>query len=345
LACLSRTRSIPFSKWLPTGKVNRPRRARNSDYNRAMDEPIDETPGTNYRSGFVAVLGRPNVGKSTLINTLMRQKIAAVSPRPQTTRKRQMGILTLEEAQVIFVDTPGVHQARHKLGENMNQEAISTLEECDLILFLVDASHPPAPEDSLLADYLRQVKRPVPLILVLNKTDLVEGDKLAERRAAYYELLPQRPRSAPIVAEVSAKTGSGLEQLLADIVSRLPEGPPFFPEDQVTDLYERDLAADLIREAALHLLKDEVPHGIAIRIDQFTERNQSGAYIEATVFVERESHKAIVIGENGSMIKEIGSMARKEIEAMSGRKVYLRLRVKVRKNWRDDEKVLRWFGF
>lgn len=316
-----------------------------SDYNEAMEDQVGEKFGDNFRSGFVAVLGRPNVGKSTLINALMRQKIAAVSPRPQTTRKRQMGILSLENAQVIFVDTPGVHQARHKLGENMNQEAISTLEECDLILFLVDASHPPAPEDDLLADLLRQVNRPVPLILVLNKTDLVEGEKLAKHRAAFTGLLPEYGRNTPIVVEVSAVTGSGLELLLTEILSHLPEGAPFFPEDQVTDLYERDLAADLIREAALHLLKEEVPHGIAIRIDQFTERNQSGAYIEATVFVERESHKAIVIGENGSMIKEIGSAARREIEAMSGRKVYLRLRVKVRKNWRDDEKVLRWFGF
>jgi GTP-binding protein Era len=317
-----------------------------------MEKDASDDIQADYRAGFVAVMGRPNVGKSTLINSLLKQKIAAVSPRPQTTRKRQMGILTLEVAQVIFVDTPGVHQARHKLGESMNQEAIGTLEESDLTLFLVDASQAPTEEDRLLAHTLRQVKRPAPLILALNKIDRVDGERLAERRAAFTELLPARLGKTgtdkvlgPAVLEISAKTGSGLEELLAKIIARLPEGAPFFPDDQVTDLYERDLAADMIREAALNLLKDEVPHGIAIRIDQFTERDNGGAYIEATVFVERESHKAIVIGEKGSMIKEIGSAARREIESLSGRKVFLRLRVKVRKNWRDDDKVLRWFGY
>lgn len=338
------------------------------------EHPGDEIQG-EYKSGFVAVLGKPNVGKSTLINALLRQKIAAVSPRPQTTRKRQMGILTLDEAQIIFVDTPGVHQPRHKLGESMNREAVSTLEECDLILFLVDAAGPPGNDDRTLADILLQVRRSVPLILALNKIDLVDVEVLPERREAFIALLPEKPgkiitrdgqlhlekqsdktdhrgrsiskelAAGPTVIDISARTGIGLEQLQEEIVARLPQGAPFFPEEQITDLYERDLAADMIREAALHLLKDEVPHGIAVRIDQFTERNNTGAYIEATVFVERESHKAIVIGENGSMIKEIGSAARREIEAMSGRKVYLRLRVKVRKNWRDDEKVLRWFGY
>ena len=299
-----------------------------------------EESAVPYKSGFVAVMGRPNVGKSTLVNALMGQKIAAVSPRPQTTRKRQMGILTLENAQVIFVDTPGVHRPRHKLGENMNQEAVKTLEESDLIMFLVDASQPPADEDHLLADMISGLRRPVQTLLALNKIDLLTAESRATRQEEYLGLL-----GAATPLAVSARTGEGLENLLSVITDRLPEGTPFFPEGQVTDLFERDLTADLIREAGLNLLRDEVPHGIAIRIDQFKERGEDGAYIEATLFVERESHKGIVIGEKGSMLKQIGTAARKEIEKMSGRRVFLQLRVKVRKNWRDDEKVLRWFGF
>ena len=295
---------------------------------------------TAYQAGFVAVMGRPNVGKSTLINSLMNQKIAAVSPRPQTTRKRQMGILTMENAQVIFVDTPGVHQPHHKLGENMNQEAIDTLQDSDVILFVVDASQEPDPEDLLLVDLLRDLKRPVPVILALNKIDLVETESLAKNIVRFEKIVPQ---AEPV--QISATRGENLDGLLQVILDHLPEGVPFFPEGQVTDLYERDIAADLIRESALNLLRDEIPHGIAIRIDQFIERGDKGAYIEATLFVEKESHKPIVIGQGGKMLKKIGSLARHEIEAMSGRKVFLRIRVKVRKNWRDDEKVLRWFGY
>ena len=295
---------------------------------------------TAYQAGFVAVMGRPNVGKSTLINSLMNQKIAAVSPRPQTTRKRQMGILTMENVQVIFVDTPGVHQPHHKLGENMNQEAIDTLQDSDVILFVVDASQEPDPEDLLLVDLLRDLKRPVPVILALNKIDLIEAESLAKNVEHFEKLVPQ---AEPV--QISATRGENLDGLLQVILDHLPEGVPFFPEGQVTDLYERDIAADLIRESALNLLRDEIPHGIAIRIDQFIERGDKGAYIEATLFVEKESHKPIVIGQGGKMLKKIGSLARHEIEAMSGRKVFLRIRVKVRKNWRDDEKVLRWFGY
>jgi GTP-binding protein Era len=300
----------------------------------------EETQPSFYKSGFVAVMGRPNVGKSTLINAILGQKVAAVSPRPQTTRKRQMGILTLDNAQVIFIDTPGVHQPRHKLGEKMNKEATATLQESDLILFVVDVSQPPQPEDQLLVELLKSVKPRAPLILALNKADLVDEATLPDHRAAFEALIP--------VAEsliISSTRGSNLDGLRKTILDLLPAGEPFFPDDQVTDLYERELAADLIREAALNILRDEIPHGIAIRIDQFTERGTTGAYIEATLFVERESHKPIVIGQGGKMLKRIGSSAREQIEAMSGRKVFLNLQVKVRKNWRDDEKVLRWFGY
>lgn len=296
------------------------------------------TPG--FRAGFAALVGRPNVGKSTLVNALLAQKIAAVSPRPQTTRKRQMGILTLDSAQVIFIDTPGVHRPLHKLGESMNQEAIDTLEESDVILFLVDVSVPPHPEDELLVAALREVKRRVPTLLAMNKMDLVDHETLEMNRRAYEELIPHDE-----ALTLSAVQGQNLDRLLERILAVLPQGEPFFPEGQVTDLYERDIAADLIREAALILLRDEVPHGIAIRVDQYTEREEHGAYIEATIFVEKESHKPIVIGQGGAMLKKIGSMARQEIEAMSGRKVFLRLRVKVRKNWRNDENILKRFGY
>lgn len=303
-----------------------------------------DTNTINSKAGFVAVMGRPNVGKSTLINALLGQKIAAVSPRPQTTRKRQMGILTIKSkdkyTQIIFVDTPGIHNPRHKLGERMNREAKATLEDSDVILLVVDVSQEPNEEDLLLFNLLAGLNRSIPVVLALNKSDLANNEVFSINREAYMNGIP---RATDI--SISATRRENLDILLGEITSHLPKGLPFFPDDQLTDLYEREITADLIREAALTLLRDEIPHGIAIRIDQFTERGEGGAYIEATIFVERESHKPIVVGQGGSMIKKIGSAARKEIEAMSGRKVYLRLNVKVRKNWRNDEKILRRMGF
>ena len=301
---------------------------------------MEESP-TVFRSGFVAVMGRPNVGKSTLLNTLLGIKVAAVSPWPQTTRKQQMGILTLEDAQIIFVDTPGVHNPLHKLGEHMNEEAADVLRECDLCMLVVDVSEPPGEEDQLLADLLVDLKRPIPTLLALNKADLVDPEGLEPHQRAFQDMFPQAGELLPI----SATRGDNLDLLVKEIVSQLPEGPPFFPEDQITDLYEREIAADLIREAVLYHLRDEVPHSIAVRIDEYKERDHRGAYIAATLFVERDSQKGIVIGQGGSMLKKIGIAARQEIEAMSGRKVFLQLRVKVRKNWRNDEGALRLFGF
>lgn len=295
---------------------------------------------TDFRSGFIAILGKPNVGKSTLVNALLGQKIAAVSPRPQTTRRRQLGILTRESAQLVFVDTPGIHAPRHKLGEFLNQEAEEALEGVDVVLFLVDAAQEPDADDRRIAALLASLKRRPDLLLGLNKIDLVPAEAWETRRAAYQALVPDAPAAA-----FSAVTGRGLEELLTALEARLPVAPPQFPEDQLTDLYEREIAADLIREAALLLLRDEVPHGLNVRIDEFKERSEEMAYIHATLFVERESQKAIVIGEGGQMLKKIGTQARREIEAMSGRKVFLELRVKVEKNWREREDVLRRFGY
>ncbi|OGO26846.1 MAG: GTPase Era [Chloroflexi bacterium RBG_16_54_18] len=293
-----------------------------------------------FRAGFVAVMGSPNVGKSTLINTLLGTKIAAVSPWPQTTRKRQMGIMTLEYTQIIFIDTPGIHHPHHRLGERMNQEAIDVLEESDLALVIVDVSAPPSDEDRLLTTVFAGLKRTIPVLLALNKIDLVEGTTLEGHRQDYLSIVPQA-ESVPI----SAIRGDNLGLLVETINARLPAGLPFFPEDQITDLYEREIAADLIRETILFHLREEVPHSIAVRVDEYKERSEDGAYIAATLFVERESQKGIVIGQGGAMLKKIGTVARREIESMTGRKIYLNLRVKVRKNWRNDEASLKLFGF
>jgi GTP-binding protein Era len=306
---------------------------------------------TNFRSGFIAILGKPNVGKSTLVNALLGQKIAAVSPRPQTTRRRQLGILTTETAQIVFVDTPGVHIPHHKLGQFFNQEAEEALDGVDAILFLVNLSADPDEEDSRVTDLLASMppslrsggaaqRRSPPLVLGLNKADLVPAEALETRRAAYQALVPNVP-----AAVFSATGGQGLPELLDLLVSLLPVRPPEYPEDQVTDLYECEIAVELIREAALVFLQQEVPHALAVRLDEFSERENGNAYIAATLFVERDSQKGIVIGEGGAMLKKIGSAARKEIEAMSGRRVYLELRVKVSKDWRDDEDALRRFGY
>ena len=300
---------------------------------------MDQIP-EGFKSGFVAVMGCPNVGKSTFVNKLLGTKIAATSPWPQTTRKTQMGILTLELAQIIFVDTPGVHNPIHKLGERMNQEALKVLEDSDVILFLVDISQLPDEEDKLLADTLSKLRRSVHTIMILNKVDLVSQEIYEEHQELYHSLVP----SSESVA-VSSTRGDNLEELVNKVVSLLPEGPPFFPDDQITDLYEREIAADFIREAVIYNLRAEVPHSIAVRIDEFKDKEQNLTYIAATLFVERDSQKGIVIGKGGGTLKKIGIDARQKIEELIGRKVYLQLRVKVRKNWRNDDAALRLFGF
>lgn len=294
----------------------------------------------NHRAGYVAVIGRPNVGKSTLINTLLDQKVAAVSPRPQTTRRRQLGILTLPEAQIVFIDTPGLHIPQHKLGEFMNEEAAGSIQDADIALWLIDSSSPLTDEDRLIAARLTSLRRRPFTLLLMTKVDLVAPEDLAERSKLALELLPGSE-----IIEISAFNHRGLEPLKQKIIQLLPKGEAFYDENTITDYYERDIASELIRESCLIFLRDEVPHCLAVRVDQFQERSETQAHIEATIMVERESHKGIVIGQNGEMLKKIGTRARQEIESMSGRKIYLELRVKVNKNWRNSADALRLLGY
>lgn len=301
---------------------------------------MENNNANGFRCGYAALVGRPNVGKSTLINTLLGQKIAAVSPKPQTTRMNQLGIMTTENSQIIFIDTPGMHLPHNKLGKGMNAVALEALEEADVILWLVDASQPPHEEDQLITARLAELRKLPPVFQVLNKVDLVNQDLLKQREQEFAALFP-----GVIQLLTSALTKDGIGEMLAAVTKELPEGEPFFPLEQITDHYERDIAADLIREAALEHLHEEVPYAMAVRVDQYKEREEKGAYIAATLFVERESQKGIVIGKGAEMLKQIGKTARGAIEKMSGRKVYLDLRVKVSRNWRSNPNFLKQMGY
>jgi GTP-binding protein Era len=251
-----------------------------------------------------------------------------------------MGILTLPAAQILFLDTPGWHTPKDSLGKSMVRASADTIAEADVVMFLADLTETAAGEDRELAAWLMKNKSNAPVILALNKADAATAEVRESRAAEYGALLPD---AFPCV--ISARQNTGLPELLEAVIARLPEGPILYPEEEITDLTEREITAELIREAALRNLRAEVPHGVAVRVDQYKERGEEGAYIEATLFVERESHKAIVIGKGGMMLKRIGSDARRKIEEMSGRKLYLDLRVKVLPGWRNREDALRRLGY
>ncbi len=291
-----------------------------------------------FRSGFVAIIGRPNVGKSTMLNHLVGEKVAIISPRPQTTRRRVLGIRTTETAQIIFVDTPGIHVPRHELGRYMVSAARGAIPDADVVLWVVDVTRMPTPEDRTIADLLSQSGRPV--ILAMNKSDLLDPPDVRPRTEAYVALVEVDDWTLTIATD-----GHNLDQVWSMLVERLPDGPPLYPADHVTDQTDRMLAAELVREAALRYLQEEVPHGVAVAVDEWTERDNSVLFIGAKIIVERESQKGIVIGAGGSMLKKIGTAARREIERLLERRVFLELFVTVRKDWRKSPTDLRRLGF
>ena len=298
---------------------------------------LDELPA-DHRSGFVAVIGRPNVGKSTLMNALLGQKIAIVSEKPQTTRNRLLGIFTRDDAQLIFMDTPGIYRPHNKLGEYMVELARSAIPDADLVCFLADASVSPSRGDVAIAEMTKASGRPT--LLVSNKIDLASPGELEANAEAYRALGPFAGDIA-----ISALHGAGLDELLATMISMMPLGPRYFPEGQVTEQYERFIAGELIREQVLNNLRQEVPHAVAVVVEQFKERDDGSVYIEANIFVEKDSQKGIIIGRGGGMLKRIGQAARAEIEDLVEGKVYLDLWVKVLKNWRKKEHLLRRLGY
>ena len=297
-------------------------------------------PETAHKSGFVAIVGRPNVGKSTLFNAFMQQKLAIVSPRPQTTRTRMMGIITKPEYQMIFLDTPGLIKPRHKLDEFMVETAVDTLEDADVILYLVDASQPPGASDQIIAKQLAPLAGQSKLILGMNKGDELAYENILPRTTEYRALLPQAEWIL-----FSAAKGNGRDELFQMLVDALPEGPQYYPEDQLTDIFVKDIAGELIREQIFLQLRDEIPYGTAVLVQEFKERDNGVTYIHANIYIEREAHKRIIIGSNGKQLQQIGKAARKEIEELIDGKVYLELFVKVEPKWRRNEQALNRLGY
>ncbi len=293
-----------------------------------------DAPTSITHSGFVGLLGRPNVGKSTLLNRILGQKVVITSPRPQTTRNRVAGVLNRGHVQMVFFDTPGVHKGRKLMNRYMLKEALACLPDVDVAVFLVDAQSGPHPDDELLAGHLKKAE--VPVVLAVNKVDV--GRTPAE---AFLELVT--PLS---VHRISAVTGEGVEDLLEDLAGRMPEGPAYFPEDMVTDRPERFLAEEFIREKLFELTGEEIPYSVAVTVESWEEKpDRDLVVIHAVIHVERDSQKGIVIGKGGRLIKEVGRRARLDLEAMLGTRVYLDLRVKVDKNWTKDPKALRRYGY
>lgn len=295
-----------------------------------MDNP-------NYRSGFVAIVGRPNVGKSTFLNRVVGQKIAIMSDKAQTTRNKIQGVYTTDDAQIVFIDTPGIHKPQTKLGDFMMDAALSALKEVDAVLFMVNATERRGAGDNFIIDRLKEISKPI--YLLINKIDQISPDDVMAIIEQYRNALPFKE-----VFPISALQGNNVSELLTSLVSALPNGPQYYPKDQVTDHPERFVISELIREKVLQLTRQEIPHSTAVYIESI--KNQSDLlHIQATIIVERDGQKGIVIGKGGAMLKKIGTLARKDIENMMGNKVYLELWVKVQPHWRDKAALLNSYGY
>ncbi len=317
----------------------------------------------DHRSGVVAVVGRPNVGKSTLINRILGQKIAIVSPKPQTTRRQQLGIYTSMQGQILFVDTPGLHKPQHKLGEFMVKVAEDALKDADLILWVVDVSEEPQDSEKHIAETVNRLRGSTPVILALNKLDLTSESIRTTHRDSYARLVEQSD-----TALISATDGTGVQELVDDLMKRLPNGPRYYPADQVSEVNMRFIAAEVVREKIILNTEQEIPYSVAVEVNEYKERSESMTYIDALIYVERDSQKGIIIGKGGEMIKRIGyverdsqkgiiigkggemikrigAQARAELVDIVGTQVYLELHVKVLKNWRSDEDLMRRLGY
>ncbi|MBO5453454.1 MAG: GTPase Era [Clostridia bacterium] len=289
------------------------------------------------KSGFVAIIGRPNAGKSTLLNAFTGEKIAVISDKPQTTRNNILGIVNEKGAQVVFMDTPGIHRPKNKLGEFMVKEAENSVKGVDAIILVVSVDDNPSVND----DIINNIKNTdVPVILVVNKTDSTEKEKILPLIADYSQKM-----SFDEIIPISALKGDGVDIVYKEILNRLEEGPMYFPDDMVTDQPERQIVSEIVREKALWCLDKEVPHGIAVEITEFKERNDSSVYVGVTINCEKKSHKGIIIGKNGSMLKRIGQKARIDCEKFLGTKVYLEIWVKIKEDWRNSDFLIKNFGF
>jgi GTPase len=299
----------------------------------------EEEKKTEFKSGFVSLIGRPNTGKSTLLNLLLGEKISIISSKPQTTRNRILGIKNLPTGQIVFLDTPGIHYSRTRFSQAMVKVALATLQEVDVVCFLIEADRPDNEENDLVLEDLKRVSKPV--ILIINKIDLVSKSRLLPIMGRYSQL-----RAFEQIIPISALLGDGVDVLVAELFKILPQGPKFFPEDMITDLSERFLVAEFIREKVIQLTREEIPYSTAVEVEEFNERQEKNLIvIKAIIQVERDSQKGILIGEKGRMLKEIGRLAREEIEAFLGVRVFLELWVKVEKNWREDPQALRRLGY
>ncbi|MGX7329195.1 GTPase Era [Enterococcus bulliens] len=293
---------------------------------------------TEHKSGFVAIVGRPNVGKSTLLNRIVGQKIAIMSDKAQTTRNKIQGVYTTDDTQIVFIDTPGIHKPKSRLGDFMVETAYSALREVDVVLFMISADQKRGKGDDFIIERLK--KSDVPVFLVVNKLDKVQPDQLLLTIEDYAKQMEFAE-----VVPISATEGNNFETLMQTIESKLPEGPQYFPEDQVTDHPEYFIVAELIREKILLLTRDEIPHSVAVVVDSMKRNDQDKVEIQATIIVERDSQKGIVIGKGGKMMKQIGTKARRDIEQLLGDKVFLELWVKVQKDWRDKQRYLTDYGY